>query len=143
MTKTQAQNHHPAPLSLPLTTESAHEFGAHWAAAWNRRDIEAVLAHFADDCTFESPLAEKYAGTTRLRGKESLRTYWQSALAGIGELEFTLDFVAIAPERRALTIVYQARLGSRHVHACERLLLDEQGLVRAGMGLYGPPVLAA
>jgi hypothetical protein len=26
-------------------------------AAWNRRDIEAVLEHFADDVTFTSPLA--------------------------------------------------------------------------------------
>ena len=34
---------------------SAAEFAARWAAAWNRRDVEAVLAHFHDDVVFTSP----------------------------------------------------------------------------------------
>ncbi len=31
-------------------------FVAGWIDAWNRRDIEAVLAHFADDVRFTSPM---------------------------------------------------------------------------------------
>jgi ketosteroid isomerase-like protein len=30
-----------------------------WIAAWNRRDVDAVLAHYADDAQFVSPVARK------------------------------------------------------------------------------------
>ena len=127
--------------SLLFTSpDAALAFGRHWADCWSRGDVEAVLDHFAEDCIFESPLAEKHAGQTRLVGKAALRAYWYKALAAIGALQFEVDFVATAPTRRAVTIVYRARLGERHLHACERLLFDEQGLVASGMGLYGPPV---
>lgn len=127
---------------LFTSPDAALDFGRHWAACWSRGDVEAVLSHFAEDCVFESPLAEKHAGQTRLIGKTALRAYWHKAVAAIGALRFEVDFVATAPTRQALTIVYRAHLGERHVHACERLIFGEQGLVVSGMGLYGPPVLA-
>ena len=40
----------------------AQGFAEEWAAAWNRRDVDAVLAHFHDDVVFTSPVA-----ATRLR----------------------------------------------------------------------------
>ena len=126
------------PTSSP---RSATDFGREWAAAWNRGDVEAVLAHFADDCVFESALAEKHAGTSRVVGKEALRAYWTQALAALGSVRFSVELVALAEADKALAIVYRAELGERHVHACERLIFGEDGRVRAGMGLYGPPVL--
>ncbi|EUA35825.1 snoaL-like domain protein [Mycobacterium xenopi 3993] len=33
------------------------EFSRRWAAAWNARDLDAVLAFFHDDVTFASPFA--------------------------------------------------------------------------------------
>ncbi len=128
--------------SSPWTPEAAHTFGQQWAQSWNRRDIEAVLSHFTEDCSFESPFAEKHAGTNRVRGKAALRTYWQKAIGDIGDIHFAVDFVAANATKRAITIVYRAHLGQRHLHACERLIFNEQGLVSSGMGLYGPPVLS-
>lgn len=127
----------------PLAPAAATAFGLSWAESWNRGDLEAVLAHFAEDCCFESPFAEKYAGSTRVLGKAALRAYWQKALRGIGGVHFAVDFVATCAEARAITIVYRARLGERQLHACERLIFDEGGRVAAGMGLYGPPVITA
>lgn len=75
-------------------------------------------------------------------GKAALLQYWQTALAAIGTVQFDVDFVATAPLQRAITIVYRARLGQRHVHACERLIFGADGLVHSGMGLYGPQVVA-
>jgi ketosteroid isomerase-like protein len=37
----------------------AHGFARHWRDAWNRHDIDAVLAHFADGVTFTSPVAAR------------------------------------------------------------------------------------
>ena len=104
-------------LKLSDSPEAALEFGRHWASAWNRGDVAAVLAHFAQDCLFESPLAEKHAGQSRVIGKAALLKYWQTALAAIGTVQFDVDFVATAPAHRAIIIVYRARLGQRHVHA--------------------------
>jgi ketosteroid isomerase-like protein len=48
-----------------VTTPEAAGFAEEWSAAWNRRDVDAVLAHFHDDVVFTSPYAAKrrYANT--------------------------------------------------------------------------------
>jgi ketosteroid isomerase-like protein len=33
------------------------EFARRWIAAWNERDVEAVLRHYADDVIVTSPTA--------------------------------------------------------------------------------------
>ena len=33
----------------------AEDFAHDWAASWNARDVEAVLAHFSPDVVFRSP----------------------------------------------------------------------------------------
>jgi hypothetical protein len=45
-----------------MTYESMMLFAETWIAAWNRRDIDAVLAHFADEAEFVSPAAHKFVG---------------------------------------------------------------------------------
>jgi ketosteroid isomerase-like protein len=38
---------------------NAIEFAREWEAAWNRRDVEAVLSHFHEDVVFTSPVAKQ------------------------------------------------------------------------------------
>jgi ketosteroid isomerase-like protein len=40
---------------MRMTYESMMLFAETWIAAWNRRDIDAVLVHFADEAQFVSP----------------------------------------------------------------------------------------
>ena len=40
-----------------MTHESMMMFAETWIAAWNRRDVDAVLAHFAEEAQFVSPVA--------------------------------------------------------------------------------------
>jgi hypothetical protein len=127
----------------PLAEEPARAFGLAWAEHWNSGDIEAVLAHYAEDCVFESPFAETYAGTTRVVGKPALRAYWTAALARLGKVHFDVEFVGVCRESRSITILYRAELGARRLHACERVSFGPSGLVVRGMGLYGPPVSSA
>jgi len=68
----------------------AAAFARAWAAAWNDHDVEAVLAHFAEDAMFTSPLAEHIVPGCGgvVAGKAALRHYWTSALARSPALRF-------------------------------------------------------
>ncbi len=82
-------------------------FADQWIKAWNARDVEAVLAHYADDVVFTSPTAVRVvpeSGGT-IGGKEALRSYWTLALGGNPDLHFELVAVyagidTIAPHYR-------------------------------------------
>ena len=53
-------------------------FAQQWVAAWNARDVDAVLEHFHEDVVFTSPVAAKLLPDTHgvVRGKPALRQYW-------------------------------------------------------------------
>ena len=38
-----------------MTQEDMERYAANWAANWNARDLDAILAHFAQDARFISP----------------------------------------------------------------------------------------
>jgi hypothetical protein len=52
-------------------------FAQAWIAAWNARDLDAILSHYASDVVFLSPYAECVIGTGRVVGIEALRSYWR------------------------------------------------------------------
>jgi steroid delta-isomerase len=112
-------------------------FAEKWAAAWNRKDIEAVLGHFAEDARFTSPKAEVIAGTPELVGKAALRAYWAQAISRIGVIHFTIERVVVDREARSLLIVYQGTLDDRRVLAGELLTFAATGEVIRGDALYG------
>jgi ketosteroid isomerase-like protein len=58
-------------------------FAESWISAWNRRDVDAVLAHFSEDAQFVSPVARTLIGRPILRNKKELEDYWRTALARI------------------------------------------------------------
>lgn len=102
-----------------------------------RKDVEAVLAHFADDVRFSSPKAETFAGTPELVGKEALRAYWKKASGAIAEIHFEVERALVDREARALLIVYRGRLADKRVRAGELLTFDGNGRVVRGDALYG------
>jgi ketosteroid isomerase-like protein len=119
---------------------SPQDFARAWIDAWNRRDVEAVLAHFAEDAVFVSPKAAAITGHGTITGKAALRAYWTAALARIGTLHFTLDRPLWDAAEQTLVVLYQAELGSTRTRACEVMRFGEEGLVVAGEGLYGAAV---
>lgn len=125
---------------LPRTHADADARGAAWAQAWNNRDIEAVLAHFDENVTFRSPIAADIIGRGTINGKAELRAYWVKALAGISSLHFTVERVLWDAELRELAVMYVAALGDKKRHACERMQLDDRGVVVEADALYGAPV---
>jgi hypothetical protein len=115
-------------VSIPVSDEYAEE----WAAAWNRRDVDAVLAHFHDDVVFTSPIAaEIVPGSTGVvHGKAALREFWCAALETVPDLHF--DVVGVYRGVSVLVINYRNQWGGL---VCEVLEFDG-ALVRRGHGTY-------
>ena len=61
----------------------ARDFARRWLEAWNAHDVEAVLAHFAEDVTFTSPVAARILERSDgiVRGKVALRLAMASLAA--------------------------------------------------------------
>lgn len=106
-----------------------------WIAAWNRRDIEAVLADFTDDAVFVSPRAAAMTGSPVVRGKTALRAYWTVVAA---PPHFVLDHVVCDPEGGAMVVVYdRLAAGGSRTRGVEIMRFDDTGRQTAGEALFG------
>ena len=89
-----------------MTTEFATAFAEEWIKAWNSHDLEAILSHYSDDFSIESPLAFKRFPETggTVIGKENVRNYWAWGLENNASLNFELLDLLIGVH--SLTIYY-------------------------------------
>ena len=106
-------------------------FAEAWIAAWNARDLESVLGHYARDVVFLSPYAEQVIGTGRVVGIDALRAYWQRGLAANPDLRFDLDCVLTGHD--GLTILYRNHRAQR---VTETLEFDHDDKVISSMACY-------
>jgi hypothetical protein len=122
---------------MHMTYQSMMAFAESWIAAWNRRDVEAVLAHYSEEAQFVSPVARNLVGHPILRNKQELENYWRTALARISTLEFKLDHAAWDERRLELNVIYEANLNGERKRACEIMQFDTAGRQVRGEALYG------
>lgn len=115
----------------------AQRHARRWIAAWNARDLEAVLGFFAADAVFVSPKAERFTGQARVEGKAALRAYWTTALEKITALEFAFEAADWDAATSTLLVVYGAGLNGKHTRACERWVVDAAGQITYGEAYYG------
>lgn len=117
---------------LDLNKESAQDFARDWIDAWNRRDLQSVLKHYADDIDFSSPLAHKLGAGERghIVGKQRLASYWTQAIAEISELRMSLEEVLLGSD--SLTLLYNGPAG----RATETMWFSPEGLVNRSVVNY-------
>jgi len=120
-----------------MNRTEAVEYAKRWIDDWNRRDVEAVLAHFDEDVTFSSPTALATIGAPAVHGKAALRAYWLAALQHVKSLRFSLLRVVWDPEGSELAIVYDRLVNDRPDRASENLHFDPSGRVVRGEVFYG------
>ena len=115
-----------------MDNDGAQRFAQDWLDAWNAHDIERVLAHFADDAAFASPVAQRVLPGSDgvLRGKDAIRGYWALALARIPDLRFEL--VGVYTGVDVVVIHYRNQLGA----LVNEVLLLKGELVVSGYGAY-------
>lgn len=105
-----------------------------WVAAWNARDLDAVLAHYRDDIELISPLVIDRLGRPdgTLRGKDELRAYFARGMANPA-LHFSLEDVRVGVN--ALCILYTREGGRR---CADTMQIDAQGLCWRMIACYAP-----
>jgi ketosteroid isomerase-like protein len=115
-----------------MSTPDPVQFSGQWLAAFNAHDLEAVLAHFAEDVVFSSPVAARVLPDTAgvVRGKPALRAYWTRALTLVPDLHFELLGVYAGVD--TLVLHYRNQAGG----LVNEVLVFDGGLVVQGHGTY-------
>lgn len=104
-----------------MNRKEMETFAANWIASWNARDLNAILAHFAEDARFISPLAAEVTGSPVIAGKANLRAYWSKALEATTELHFTLIGAVCDVEAQVMGVHYVARRNGKARRALETM----------------------
>ena len=116
-----------------MTLSQAQAFAAEWVAAWNRHDVDAVLAHYTDDFTMTTPMIQKLLGspTGTLQGKQAVGDYWRTALVKIPDLQFSIieTTCGVHPVRFSSTAVFGRR-------ALETFFFNAEGKVCKALATY-------
>lgn len=120
-----------------MVRSHAVQFAKSWIEAWNRRDIEQVLAMYVEDLSFTSPTALETLGHPTVVGKRALRDYWQKALARVADLRFDLDRIVWDGETRELGLVYTRCANGSSKRVMETFQFDANGLVVRTEVLHG------
>src|SRR5262245_47439358 len=90
-----------------MERSDAERLATEWVDAWNARQVEDVLAHYADDVTVVSPLAMERGIATdgKVRGKDAVRAYYEAGLAARPSLHFTIEDLCVGVD--SFTILYR------------------------------------
>jgi len=121
-------------FGMKITPEFARSFAASWYAAWNARDVTAIMAHYAPGIEHSSPFIKRYEGTdeTALVGIERVRAYFARAIERNPTLAFHPKHVGVGLE--SVILVYTRMTGDL---ACEVFWFDEAGRVVRSVSHYG------
>jgi hypothetical protein len=116
----------------------AEEFAREWIKGWNDHDLDAVLAHYADDFEMTSPLIVQRFGIASgtVKGKEAVRRYWAQGLAATPQLHFKLRSVMVGVN--TVAIIYDSVTLGRTV--LERIQFDDQHRGIQAEALHGASV---
>lgn len=118
-------------VKLPLTPEAAEEFAHGWIAAWNARDIAAVMEYYADKVHFRSPTAHNLLQDGRIDGAYELKRYFAKALSLVEALHF--DLLGVFTGHDSVTILYR---NQNAMEAAETFLFNHDGKVMASTACY-------
>jgi hypothetical protein len=109
-----------------LTAEAALRLAQSWIDAWNRHDLDAIMAHYADDARLTSPMVVERLGRAdgTIQGQAALRGYFTEGLRLAPALRFEMRRLLVGVD--GLAIMY-ARESGRFV--VDALTLGPDGRV--------------
>ena len=112
---------------------AAGRFVEAWCANWCKVDIDAVVAHFAENAEMRSPLALKLTGSPVIAGAENIRAYWRKAHGAIESADLKILNWSWDEAIARLTVWWQ--LGD--TRASEFMDFDSAGRVLRSEAFYG------
>lgn len=108
-----------------MDLDNVERMARDWCEAWNQRDLDAVIAHYADDVEVCSPLVKRrYPDSDGwLSGKAALRDYFAIGM-GNPDLHFTFQSVRLG--LNAACVLYARESG---IEVSDTMEFDESGKV--------------
>jgi SnoaL-like domain len=86
------------------------------------RDLEAAVALLREDVVFRSPVVFK-----PYHGREALRLILQAVLAVFEDFHYVREIGA--DDARDHALVFEARVGDKHIEGCDFIRLDQDGAI--------------
>lgn len=120
-------------MSVTDTAASGWDFAQRWCDAWNGKDIEAIMALYAEEVAFNSPsvVARWNIADGWIRGKALLRANFEKGLQTPG---MHFDLVNVLTGLRSIAILYARETGALALDLVE---LDEDGQACRVVACYG------
>lgn len=119
---------------MTLPEAFAQRFATSWYAAWNAHDLDAMMAHYAEEIEHSSPFIARYNNDPTcapLRGKADVQAYFARALARNPTLRFDPVHTAVGVE--TVLLVYRRMTGEV---AAETFAFDEAGKIVRSVSHY-------
>ncbi|PYV62750.1 MAG: nuclear transport factor 2 family protein [Acidobacteria bacterium] len=96
-----------------MTEDEARSFAADWIEAWNSHDLDRIMTHYAEDLVLVSPIAAQLLNDPAgmVRGKDSLREYFQKGLNAFPQLRF--DLIEVMRGLSSIVLYYKNQRGTK------------------------------
>jgi ketosteroid isomerase-like protein len=96
-----------------MTEDEARSFAADWIEAWNSHDLDRIMTHYAEDLVLVSPIAAQLLNDSAgmVRGKDSLREYFQKGLNAFPQLRF--DLIEVMRGLSSIVLYYKNQKGTK------------------------------
>ncbi|HTC01631.1 MAG TPA: nuclear transport factor 2 family protein [Ferruginibacter sp.] len=106
-----------------------------WIDAWNKRDIDRIMNHYANDVEFHSPTVNKRWNITegKLIGKEKLKQHFLKGFEEMPNLHF--EFINVVEGKNSVTINYKRENGQL---VSDYVEFDENGKGKLVKAYYHP-----
>ena len=123
---------HPYPYIL---TQVARE----WVEAFNRHDLEALLALYADEATHSSPklLARQPKTGGKITGKPDLRAWWSQAFLCLPSLHYELKTIIAGFDGRVVIEYERLADGEETIRIAEVFDVGEDKLISESRVYHG------
>ena len=95
------------------------------------RDLDAAVALMREDVVFRSPAVFK-----PYQGRDAVRRLLEAVMAVFEDFRYTREIGA--PDARDHALVFETRVGDRHVEGCDFIQLDEDGAISELMVMVRP-----
>ena len=107
-----------------------------WIDAWNRHDLDRIMAHYCDDVELVSPIVIRLTGHSdgTVRGKAILREYFARGLETYPALRF--DFIRLYPGVQRCVVEYRSLNG---LMSAELMEFDAKGKISRVLAHYAVP----
>jgi hypothetical protein len=112
---------------------NAQKFAKEWIESWNSHNLDDILSHYSDEIEITTPMIKLATGieSGSLKGKESVRNYWNKALEKIPDLYFEL--YEVTKGINSVALYYKSVMNKK---AIEVMFFDNYGKVNRMYAYY-------